>query len=240
MSSSGDPIADAVVQIIEDLVVSGVHLLDPATRTQTIRDAVDAQRAQWAALSAQLASQRADEIAAAHRVTPESAVRAVIPSTLIAPARLGITSDRAKVDATIEPATGMQRSYLVLSDEERAKGFVRPVRQTYVHVGNGGPKGQTRDLTDEERERYAGQDIALFEQYDESQAPATGRYWTNADLARATACGTATTMGRALAETYAREPKFYSGTFCSRCRAHFPVGADGEFVWEDTSERVGT
>ena len=29
--------------------------------------------------------------------------------------------------------TGMNEAYLVLSDEERAKGFVRPVRTTYVH-----------------------------------------------------------------------------------------------------------
>ena len=26
-------------------------------------------------------------------------------------------------------------TYLVLSEEERAKGFVRPVRQKYVHAG---------------------------------------------------------------------------------------------------------
>lgn len=28
--------------------------------------------------------------------------------------------------------------YLVLSEEERAKGFVRPLRRAYVHVGVGG------------------------------------------------------------------------------------------------------
>jgi hypothetical protein len=35
----------------------------------------------------------------------------------------------------IDPATGMQKGYLVLSDEERAKGFVRPVRRNYIHTG---------------------------------------------------------------------------------------------------------
>lgn len=30
--------------------------------------------------------------------------------------------------------SGMNEVYLVLSDEERAKGFVRPVRQSYVHL----------------------------------------------------------------------------------------------------------
>lgn len=44
----------------------------------------------------------------------------------------------------------------------------------------------------------------------------------------------------ALAETYARDPKFYGGTFCAGCHAHFPVGAGGEFVWDHTEERVGT
>ena len=37
-------------------------------------------------------------------------------------------------------------------------------------------------------------------------------------------CGSVTTMGVALSETFARDPHFYSGTFCVACRAHFPVG----------------
>jgi hypothetical protein len=53
-------------------------------------------------------------------------------------------------------------------------------------------------------------------------------------------CGTVTTMGRAIAETYAANPSFYGATFCVNCRAHFPVGADGEFVWDGTDEKVGT
>ena len=28
---------------------------------------------------------------------------------------------------------GMQKCYLVLSEEERAKGFIRPVRRSYIH-----------------------------------------------------------------------------------------------------------
>lgn len=78
----------------------------------------------------------------------------------------------------IDPSTGMQKDYVVLCEAERAKGFVRPVRQTYVH----------------------------------------------------NKCGVATTMGLALAETYARDPKFYSGTFCVGCKKHFPVD---EFKWDD-------
>ncbi len=83
---------------------------------------------------------------------------------------------------------GQQEGYIVLAEEERAKGFVRPVRQTYTHL----------------------------------------------------TCKSDTFMGRTLAETYARDPAFYSGTFCVTCGGHFPVGADGEFVWKGTTEKVGT
>jgi hypothetical protein len=83
---------------------------------------------------------------------------------------------------------GQQEGYVVLAEEERAKGFVRPVRRAYVHLK----------------------------------------------------CSTVTTMGQPLAETYARQPDFYKGTFCCACQSHFPVGADGEFVWEGTNEKVGT
>lgn len=93
----------------------------------------------------------------------------------------------AGAPAPIDPATGMHRDYWVLPDEERAKGFVRPVRESYRHEP----------------------------------------------------CGTVTTMGRKLAETYARDPKFYGATFCVGCRAHRPVGEAGEFVWLDGS-KVGT
>jgi hypothetical protein len=54
-------------------------------------------------------------------------------------------------------------------------------------------------------------------------------------------CGSVTTMGTALAETYARDPKFYGATFCCACGSHLPVGEHGEFVWDDGSnEKVGT
>lgn len=88
----------------------------------------------------------------------------------------------------IDPKTDMQRAYIVLAEEERAKGFVRPVRRSYKHMK----------------------------------------------------CGTVTTMAQIIAETYARTPTFYSGTFCCGCGAHFPVGVDGEFVWADDGEKVGT
>lgn len=80
---------------------------------------------------------------------------------------------------------GQNDVYLILSKEERDKGFVRPVRTGYVH----------------------------------------------------TQCGTETRMALALAETYAREPKFYGATYCVGCRKHRPVG---EFMWSVDGSLVGS
>lgn len=53
------------------------------------------------------------------------------------------------------------------------------------------------------------------------------------------ACGVATTMAQGIAETYAANPTYYGATFCAGCRNHFPVGAAGQFVWEDGT-KVGS
>lgn len=139
----------------------------------------------------------------------------------------------------IEPATGQHGAYYVLCEDERKKGFVRPVRQTYVHVGSR-PKFETRPLTDVEKEtaRYGEDPYVAFEPYPEGyKGSATGRFWSAKQLT--SGCGSKTTMGTALAETYARKPSFYGSTFCVRCGTHFPVGENGEFEWEDGS-KVGT
>lgn len=138
-------------------------------------------------------------------------------------------------------ANGQHEAYWVLSAEERAKGFVRPVRRSYIHVGIAGPQHPLRDLTDEERERYADIGYVKFETYP-AGGTTLGRFWTAEQLAKVgKGCGSKTTMGEAIAETYAREPHFYGSTFCVACGTHLPVGKDGEFVWADSpSERVGT
>jgi hypothetical protein len=125
---------------------------------------------------------------------------------------------------------GQHESYYVLCAEERAKGFVRPVRESYLHTGMK-PKHPLRDLTDEEKQRYAAYSYVVFEGYPENGASVTGRFWTQAQLR--SGCGSKTVMGRALAETYARDPNFYGATFCCGCGKHFPVE---EFVWEDGSK----
>lgn len=89
----------------------------------------------------------------------------------------------------INPETGQHGDHWVLSEKERAGGFVRPVRRSYTHEK----------------------------------------------------CGTSTSMPLPIAETYAKVPGYYGKTFCCHCRDYFPVGAAGEFVWDDgTGAKVGT
>lgn len=57
------------------------------------------------------------------------------------------------------------------------------------------------------------------------------------DAYQHTTCGGVTTMGRALSETYARDPGFYGTTFCCNCNAHHPVA---EFVWTADGAVVGS
>jgi hypothetical protein len=97
------------------------------------------------------------------------------------------TTDNAPLDQSPESdRDGQHKNYVVLSPEERSKGFVRPYRDAYKHLK----------------------------------------------------CGTVTTMGRSIAETYARDPGFYGATYCIHCKGHFPVGEDGEFVWHPADNLV--
>lgn len=130
--------------------------------------------------------------------------------------------------------------YLVLSEEERAKGFVRPMRRTYIHIGPPGPTPERlRDLDAEEQERFAPYNYVKFEPYPESESPVTGRFWTQAqlDAAQRGGCKFHTTMNEVLCETYARDPHFYGSTYCAHCQMHRPVE---EFVWAEDGERVGS
>lgn len=104
---------------------------------------------------------------------------------------MGLTTDRndPRLTRGVDDGTPHPQAevYLVLSDAERAKGFVRPVRQSYQHL----------------------------------------------------VCGSVTTMGLLLAETYARDPRFYGATYCCVCQQHCRVGAEGEFVWVEADGSIG-
>lgn len=134
-------------------------------------------------------------------------------------------------------ADGQQETYLVLPEAEREKEWARPPRRAYKHVG-ARPTRPTRPLTEEETLRYAAFGYVCFEEYPPGESSMVGRYWTQKQLD--SGCGTVTTMGQALAETYARCPAYYQATFCRGCGKHLPVGEHGEFVWEPDGSRVGT
>jgi len=135
-------------------------------------------------------------------------------------------------------SSGQHGAYWVLPEADRKRGFVRPVRRSYIHVGPKPPHGELRDLTFDEQTRFAGLDYVKFEAYPDSESSVVGRYWTQAQVDSVSGCGAMTTMGIAIAETYARDPGYYKGgTFCCKCRDHFPLD---EFVWDGTNEKVGT
>jgi hypothetical protein len=138
----------------------------------------------------------------------------------------------------VNPATGQHTSYWVLNEEERKKGFVRPVRRSYKHVGIK-PTHPTKPLTEEQAKRNEGQGYVAYEEYPPGDRAVVGRFWTAPQLE--SGCGGVTTMSVEIAETYARQPDFYGATFCVDCRRHIPVA---EFVWMDdgkeTAERLGT
>lgn len=128
-------------------------------------------------------------------------------------------------------------AYLILSAEERAKGFVRPVRRSYQHVGPPRPQYPLRDLTEGEKAMYSKYEYIRYEEYPEgSHGSALGKFWTQRELDNK-GCKGVTRMGQELAETYARNPKFYGSTYCVHCMMHLPVA---EFVWVDDGERVGS
>lgn len=51
---------------------------------------------------------------------------------------MGTTTDRDNPCLKVIEESGQQACYLVLSDEERQRGFVRPVRTAYRHIACGG------------------------------------------------------------------------------------------------------
>ena len=147
--------------------------------------------------------------------------------------------DDAPVPDSAKRPDGQHVDHWVMSPEERARGFVRPVRLEYRHVGKPRPVHPLRDLTDEEHARYRDVGYVKFETYpQDGTTSVVGRFWTEKELRGG--CNTKTSMPQSIAETYAANPRYYGSTFCCGCGEYLPVGVSGEFVWEGTDERVGT
>lgn len=157
-------------------------------------------------------------------------------------------------------ATGQHEIYLVLSEEERAKGFVRPYRNAYKHVGkkiepiegNGTILSLEEVLSEPNRHSDWAKNYytkangyAAYLQYPENPNSAViGKFLTTEEYDAMQnkepyvgGCGSVTTMGEALSETYARDPKFYGATFCCGCNKHIKVE---EFQWTKDGEIVGS
>src|SRR5436190_21817549 len=135
-----------------------------------------------------------------------------------------------KVRAEQTERTGQHKGYIVLCEDERKKGFVRPYRDAYKHIGRSvcGASvesdqrlGGTRRICDDPQ-GHDGEHGSVFRSVSQPE---------HADVLRTHrlgGCGSVTTMGRALSETYARDPTFYGATFCVSCNKHLPVA---DFVW---------
>lgn len=135
---------------------------------------------------------------------------------------------------------GQNNCYLVLSKEELEKGFIRPVRNAYVHVGRKYTAG-IKIL--DKNESIPGKEYVAVANFKIGDVIG-GTYITQDELDQYNktggfigGCGTLTTMGQTLSETYARDPHFYTSTFCCGCNRHIPVG---EFVWDKDNEKVGS
>ncbi|MDQ5961860.1 MAG: hypothetical protein QG669_252 [Patescibacteria group bacterium] len=97
---------------------------------------------------------------------------------------MSTTTDKNDPRLLLKGDDGQMHAYFVLSQEEKSKGFIRPIRGEYVHKK----------------------------------------------------CATVTRMNSEIAESFARDPKLYSHTYCVKCINHFPVS---EFLWKDSEENVG-
>lgn len=141
---------------------------------------------------------------------------------------------------------GQQAGYVVLSAEERAKGFVRPVRRSYIHVGRKicGKEPETlvvAGLSDGYVAWLCTGKLGHEEPCSKHRTVTAHELETFKKTGTLTGCNHVTTMSREIAETYARDPSFYSDTFCGHCKLHFPVGAYGEFDWMGPpNAKVGT
>lgn len=135
-----------------------------------------------------------------------------------------LTTDRSDPGLHVVRADGQNEAYLVLSEEERAKGFVRPYRDSYKHVG----RTVCRKPSEIENETW----LCVGEPGHEGECTAFSKPGNLRP-----GCRAVTSMGRALSETYARDPKFYGATFCIGCGTHLPVG---EFTWTADGQVVGS
>lgn len=166
---------------------------------------------------------------------------------------MSLTTDRNSECLNVPKDNGQNECYLILSDEERAKGFIRPVRTSYIHRGREvetegkiiSLKKKLKNASDFDKEHYSeANGYAGFLKYPKSRSPLVGKYLTKKELDAIESkekyvggCGCLTRMNITISETYARDPNFYGSTFCVGCGTHLPLN---QFVWDGTDELVGS
>ena len=156
-----------------------------------------------------------DRVTSGNIVETQTDQESADSTSVVPPPALCTTDGRpvAEARASQTNETGQHQSYIVLCPDERAKGFARPYRDAYKHVGR-------LEITSHRPAGVGGG--ALYDVHEQK---------------RVGGCGSVTTMGRALSETYARNPKFYGATFCCYCNRHLTVA---EFVWTADGAQVGS
>lgn len=146
----------------------------------------------------------------------------------------------------INETTSQSLVHLVLSKEEIAKGFVRPIRKSYIHKGRFYGKDLEVTMLDKPQLSQDGLRtyVALIPIFDKDGIKLGSSYITEEELKQyketngyVGGCEALTTMVLEIAETYARNPKFYGATFCCGCSKYINVN---EFVWAGTDEKVGS
>jgi hypothetical protein len=129
---------------------------------------------------------------------------------------------------------GKQKSYVVLTPEERHKGFLRHVRLDYRHTGYHVCGADLSDYRESELYGVGARSICHDVPGHAGEHGKTVYVATAKEMIRLKqtsyykGCGKITKMSIEIAETFARDPWFYSGTFCCTCKAHFPLN---QFVW---------
>lgn len=152
-------------------------------------------------------------------------------------------NDPCLKDGQNENNQGQNNCYLVLSQEERDKGFIRPFRESYIHMGRKYSDG-IKMLDKPEKSEFNGNIYVAIANISIDGKVLGGTYITQKELEQYNrnggyigGCGVVTTMGYEIAATYARNPKFYNATFCVGCNKHLPLS---EFLWSDSNDIVGS
>lgn len=146
----------------------------------------------------------------------------------------GVTNDTLLLKVQTEDLKALEVIVREANDEATRTKSVPPVDRSARILVSGAPVPEDYSHT-ELKENGQQKDYIVLTASERSK----GFVRPYRDAYRHLKCGKITTMSRAIAETYARDPHFYTGTFCTTCGSHFPIGETGEFVWYEMNGTEG-